>query len=342
MDSSVYFVKRNELKMSKSSVTFRRALSAAFVAVNVFATIPADAAPFPEKAIRMVVAFPPGGGGDFMARIMGEKLGEAWRHPVITDNRPGASATIGAAIAAKAPADGYTLFLVTTELVIAPNFVRSLTYDPVRSFAPITQTGRQSYIVAAHPSLGVSTVKELIATLKTKNGRVNFGSAGAGSPGHLSGELFKLSTGTQMTHIPYKGSGPALTALFSGETSVMFSNSLPVLPHIRSGRLRAIAITSRERLANLPDLPTVAESGLPGFETSGWTGIVAPAGTPTELIEKFHRQLVIILAQSDLREQFARGDIEPIGNSPLEFGAHIAREQEKWAKVVKQAGLVVE
>lgn len=301
-----------------------------------------DTEGFPRKPVRIVVPFPPGGGSDFVARLLSQKFTEAWGQPVILDNRPGASATIGTNIVAKAPADGYTLLLVTTELVIAPNFVKPLPYDVGKDFAAITQTGRQSYIVAVHPSLAATSIKELVAEVRAKQGRVNFGSSGIGSPGHLSGELFKLATDTRMTHIAYKGSGPALAALVGGETSLMFSNSLPVLPHIRSGRLRGLAITSRERLAALPDLPTVAESGVPGFETTGWTGLAAPAKTPPAVVDRIYRQTVHALSLGDVREQLARGDVEPVGSSPAEFNSHIARERVKWAEVVKKSGVTTE
>ena len=333
-------MKRNELKMRKSSVTFRRALSTAFVAVSVFATIPADAAPFPEKAIRMVVAFPPGGGGDFMARIMGEKLGDAWRQPVITDNRPGASATIGAAIAAKAPADGYTLFLVTTELVIAPNFVRSLTYDPVRSFAPITQTGRQSYILAAHPSLGVSTVKELIATLKAKNGRVNFGSAGAGSPGHLSGELFKLSTGTQMTPIPYKGESALMPDLISGQVSLGFLNLPSVAPHIKSGKLRALGISSPIPNVDMPGVPTFRSLSLQSLEVQGWAALLAPKGSISEDgLTRLEILLTQALSSEVVKNRFMALNVSPVIQSRQATAIFLRNESSRYGKIIKDRAI---
>ncbi len=326
-------------KERRKAAALLAGLICVFFAVTGYGAASSATTSFPHKPVRIVVPFPPGGGSDFVARLIGQKLAEAWGQPVICDNRPGANATIGASIVAKAPPDAYTLLLATTELVIVPHFVTRLPYHPIKHFAAVSQTGRQSYILAAHPSLGVTTIKELIAALNARGGRVNFASSGTGSPGHLSGELFKLATGTQMTHIPYKGSGPALAALVGGETALMFSNSLPVLPHIRSGRLKGIAITSRQRLPSLRDLPTVAEGGVPGFETYGWTGILAPIGTPSRLLHEVRRQIVNTLSLTDVREQFARGDIEPVGSTPDEFRQHIAQELEKWTKVVKHAGI---
>jgi tripartite-type tricarboxylate transporter receptor subunit TctC len=313
----------------------------ALLAYAAQAAMPPEAARFPERPIRIIVPFAPGGGTDFIARLAGPRISERWGQPVIIDNRPGASATIGADIVAKAPADGYTFGIINAEHTIVPSVYLKMPYHPVRDFSPITQTVDQFYVLVVHPSVQASSVKEVIGAIKARGGRFNFGTA-HWSVGHLAGELFKLRAGVEMTHIPYKGTGPAITDLLGGQISLMFSTAPPALPHVRAGKLRAIAITATSRSPLLPDLPTVAESGMPGFEASGWNGFVAPGRTPRPIVAKLNQEIVRILALPDVRDQLARSGVEPVGSQPGQFASHIERELAKWAKVVKDANLRLE
>jgi len=296
---------------------------------------------FPQKSMRVIVPYAPGGGTDFAARIIGQKMTENWGQPVIVDNRPGASATIGTDIVAKAPPDGYTFGSINAEHAIVPSIYPKIPYDPLKDFVPVTQTVTFSYVLVVHPAVPASSVKELIAAIKARGGRFNFGTA-HWSGGHLAGELFKLRAGLDMTHIPYKGTGPAITDLLSGQISMMFSTAPPALPHVKSGRLRALAVTAGKRSPLLPDLPTVAEGGLAGFEATGWSGFIAPARTPAAVVEKLSQEIARVLALPDVREKLVQSGVEPVGSRPAEFGAFVARELAQWSKVIRDANLRAE
>ena len=295
---------------------------------------------YPAKTIRMVVPFPPGGTTDILARVVGQKITEATSQQVIIDNRPGAGGNIGTEIVAKAPPDGYTLITDPgSTLTINPSLFAKLPFDPLKDFAPVTIIAAVPNLLVVHPSLPVKNVRELIALAKAKPGQLNYASTGAGQSTHLSMELFKLMAGITVTHIPYKGSSPALTDLLAGHVSLMFDNMPSCLPHVKAGKLRALAVSTLKRSPALPALPTVAESGLPGFEVSVWFGVLAPAGTARDIVSRLNAIVVNALASSDVRERLAGQGAEPIGNSPEQFTAQMQRDLVKWAKVVKDANI---
>jgi tripartite-type tricarboxylate transporter receptor subunit TctC len=296
---------------------------------------------YPGKAIRIVVPFAPGGGADIMGRALGQKLSLGLGQPVVIDNRAGAGGRIGAEAVAKAMPDGYTLFLATTStLVWAPALYDKLTYDPRKDFASIAPFASAFTVLVVHPSIPAKSVKELIALVKSKPGELNYASSGIGAPAHLAAELFNYAANIRTTHIAYKGSAPGTIALISGETDLMFSNILPALSPVKAGKLRALAITSIKRSSVLPDLPTVAETGLPGFEVYVFYGLVAPAGTPKEIVERLHGQVSRALESPVVKERLANDGAEPmITGNPDEFTKIIRTEWEKWSKLIRQAGI---
>lgn len=300
----------------------------------------AVAARFPDKPIRLIVPFAPGGGTDFVSRLVGQKLTESLGQTVVIDNRAGASGSIGADMVAKAAPDGYTIGAITAEHVIVAN-VRKTPFDLVKDFAPITQSTTQFYILVVHPAVAAASVKELIAAINAASGRFNFGTS-PWSVGHLAGELFKLRTGVEMTHISFKGTGPATTALLGAQISLMFSTAPPAVPLIKSGRVRALGITAAKRSPLMPELPALAESGVAGFEATGWNGFVVTAKTPKVIVSKLHREIVRVIGLPDVRERYARAGIEPVGGRSEEFGLLITQEIAKWGKVVKDANLKVD
>lgn len=302
----------------------------------------AAAEAYPSKAIRFIVPQTPGGTSDIVARMVGQKLAEALKQPVIVDNRNGASGTIGTAIAAKAPADGYTLVLAYTTHTTSPALYGQLPFDPIRSFAPITILASAPLLLVVPPRVPATTLAEFIRIAKTGPRALTFGSAGNGSGGHLAGELLKVMAQVPLMHIPYKGTGQAITELIGGETDFMFAAIIPIQPHVKSGRLRAIAVSSPRRSISAPDVPTVAESGLEGFEYIGWYGVLAPAGTPGAVIERLHSEFVKILRLPELRERLLTNGAETMGNSPAEFAAFLKAELERWARVIKQAGAKID
>jgi len=297
-----------------------------------------DAQPYPTKPVRIIVAYPAGGGTDILSRTIGQKLSESLGQPFIVDNRPGANGNIGSEIAARATGDGYTLLMGTANLTVNPNFYPKLPYNTLKDFSPISLVTITPNILVVHPSVRATSVKELISVAKSKPGALNFASNGSGASSHLSGELFKTMTGTSMVHVPFKGGGPALTALLSGEVQLMFGNPLPLLPHVKTGKLRALAVTSAKRSAAAPDLPTMAEAGLPGYEVSPWYGLLAPSGTPKAIINTLSQEVIKVLRLPDVREQLSRSGADPIGNTPEEFSDFIKAELVKWAKVIKESG----
>ena len=302
----------------------------------------AQAQGYPAKPVRLIVPFAPGGGTDITARAIALKLTEAWGQPVVTDNRAGANGTIGVDLAAKAPADGYTLTMISSSHSVNVSLYSKLPYDLIKDLAPITQATSQPYALVAHPSVPAKSVKELIALAKTKPGTINYGSSGTGGLSHLSGALLASLAGINITHIPYKGGAPALTDVIGGQIQMLFSTILQSHAHIKAGRLRALAVTTAKRSAGAPELPTMQEAGVPGYEVAGWYGMLAPAKTPQAIIAKLNREIVQILRTPEMRERLSADGSEPVGSTPEQFGAHIKSEVEKWNKVVKEAGIRAE
>lgn len=315
------------------------------LALLAFALWPTSAAAqgYPAKSIRFIVPFPPGGGNDTIARLIGQKLTAATGQQVLVDNRPGAGGAIGAEAAAKSPADGYTMFLAGVATHgINPNLRRKIPYDPLRDFDAVSLIASAPLLVVVHPSLPIKSVKQLLALAKARPGQINYASNGAGGSSHLAVELFNMMSGTKMTHIPYKGLAPALTDLLSGEVQVMFSSAVAMLPQVKAGKLRAIAMTGARRSPAIPDIPTVAEAGVPGYETGSWYGIVVPAGTPKAAIDRLSREIIAIVRAPEITSRLNDEAVIPVGSTPAEFSAHIRNELARWAKTIKQAGLALE
>lgn len=294
---------------------------------------------YPVRAVRLIVASSPGSGVDIVSRIMAQKLSAGLGQQVVVDNRAGAGANLGAEIAAKSPADGYTLFMGTPAHVINVSLYSGLTYDVIRDFTPVSLVSTGQYIVIVHPSVPVHSVKALIALGKAKPGALAFGSAGPGNSTHLAGELFNSMAGIRMLHVPYKGSGPALVELMSGQLQVMFANITAGLPHVRANRVRALGVTGPKRSAQVPDLPTVAEAALPGYAVTSFFGVLAPAGTPAGIVAKLNADIIKAVHSADVRASLANEGAEGIGSSPEEFAAYIRAEIPRWTAAVKTAGL---
>jgi tripartite-type tricarboxylate transporter receptor subunit TctC len=303
----------------------------------------AQAQAYPSKAIRWIIPFPPGGGTDVISRALSQKLTEAWGQQVIADNRPGSGGTIGLAVAAKLPADGYNLVLgQLANVAIAPALYPKLPYDPVKDFQPVTLALTSPLVLVAHPSFPAKNLKETIALARAKPDSVTFGSPGNGTTGHLGTELLKTLTNVKMTHIPYKGAVPAFTGLMGGEIAIYMSSIPPAMPQLKSGRVKAIGVTSAKRMATLPNVPTLAESGLPGYEVTNWYGVMAPAGLPKDVLAKLNGELVRILKLPDVQQRLS-GEGGDIGaNSPEEFATFIRSETAKWDKVVRASGAKVD
>jgi tripartite-type tricarboxylate transporter receptor subunit TctC len=295
---------------------------------------------YPSKPIRLIVPAAPGGGADFLARIVGVKLGEAMGQSVVIDNRAGASGTIAADSTAKSAGDGHTVLMgQSTSIVIAPQLYQKLSYDTLRDLRPVTLVAEVPNVMVVHPSVPANSVRELIALAKAKPDFLNYGSSGNGAPSHLAGEMFKTATGTRLVHVPYKGAGPAVNALIAGEIQVMFAPIVAVLPQVKAGRLRALGLTSAARSAAVPDLPTLAESGLTGYEISSWFGLFVPASTPAAVVDKLHRETVRVLKLPDVIERFAKEGAEPVGSAPADFNNYVRQEFVKYAKVIKDNGI---
>jgi tripartite-type tricarboxylate transporter receptor subunit TctC len=297
---------------------------------------------YPTKAIRIVVPFPAGGTSDILSRAVGQKLTEEWKQPVIVDNRPGAGANIGAEIVVKSPPDGYTLLAASTIHTINPSLYRKLAYDPVKDFTPITLIAATSQVLAVHPSLPVKTVKELVAYAKKRPGEINYSSAGSGSQPHLTAELFKSRTGINIVHVPYKGAPPAMTDLLAGHVALSFATSPSAVPHVKAGKLRALAVSTAKRISALPDVPTIAEAGVPGFEASGANGLVGPAGMPGPVVEKLNAAVVRIVKEPAMSKFLSEQGADPFTTTPAEYAAYIKSEVAKWAKAVKDSGARVD
>jgi tripartite-type tricarboxylate transporter receptor subunit TctC len=292
---------------------------------------------YPAKPIRIIV----GPGPDALARVIGQKLTDAWGQPVIIDQRGGGGGTISAEAVARAAPDGYTLLLATGTHTINPSMYK-VSYDMVKDFAPVTLLASTPFILAVHPSVPASSVGELIKLAKSKPGALNYGSGGSGTPPHLATELFKTMAGVDMVHVPYKTVAAAITDLIAGQLQVMFTVGPAGLPQVRAGRIRGLAVSTAKRSSFAPDLPTVAESGLPGFDVFGWNGLLAPAGTPAPVIARLHGEIVKALQDREVNERIAGFGFEPVGNTPEEFGEFVKTDIARWAKVAKQSGARVD
>ena len=312
------------------------ALLAAFVPAH------APAQTYPVKPIRFVVPFAPGGASDVLARLVGQKLAERLGQPVVVENKPGAATTVGAAEVARAPADGYTLLLAPAPFVIAPLMYQNLPYDAARDFTGVALLASSPLILTAHPSVAATTPQELLALAKSKPGAIMYGSPGNGSVPHLATELFKMRTGADFTHVPYKGGGPAVSDLVAGHIGVMFASPIEVSQHVAAGKLRYIVASTKDRVPSLPGVPTVGELGIAGFDVVAWFGVVAPAATPKDIVSRLSQEIGQILAAPDVREKLAAQGADITFLPAPEFNAFIAREREQWGQAVKVSGAKVE
>jgi tripartite-type tricarboxylate transporter receptor subunit TctC len=315
--------------------------SKAFIALALTAIVcvgAAEAQDYPAKPVRFLVPFPPGGATDVFARILGQKLNDALGQQLVVDNRPGAGGNIATELVARSPADGYTIIMVGPNHAVNVSLYQKLPFDPVADFSPVTQVASVQTFLVVHPSLPVRSVKELIALAKSKPGELNYGSGGNGAPGHLAGEMLKMLAGIQMVHVPYKGVG-SIIGLVRGDHSVEFNNLISVGAQIKEGKVRVLAVGDSKRTAVMPDVPTVAEAGVPGFEMVQWFGVLVPAATPKPAIGKLHGEMVKALRLPDVKQRFHQLGAEPVGNTSEEFAALIRSEIIKWAKVVKTAGI---
>ena len=294
---------------------------------------------YPSGPMRIVVPFPPGGGTDILARSLAQKLNEAWAQPVIVDNRGGANGTIGAALVAKAAPDGHTIIIVPSGFAVNPSIYKGLPFDALKDFAPVAQLASSPLVLVVHPSFPSKSVKELIAFLKARPGEINYGSSGNGSPPHIATELFKLLTGTKMTHIPYKGAGPAAVDVIAGQIPIYFMNALQAVPHMKSGRLRPLGVTSDKRFPGLAAVPTIAEAGVPGYVMTNWYGMLVPAGTPRTSVAKLHAEVARILNLPELKERLSSEGAEVIASTPEQFAAFLRSEMATAAKIVKASGM---
>ena len=297
---------------------------------------------YPAKPVRMIAASSPGSAVDIVARIVAQKLSEQIGQQVIVDNRAGAGGNLGAELAAKAVADGYTLFMGTPAHAINTGLYRKLNYDLIRDFAPVSQVTSGQYAVVVHPSLPVKSIKELIALARARPGQLNYASAGSGNATHLAGELFNSAARIKLVHVPYKGSGPAVTDLVGGQVQLMFGNLVAVLPQYKAGRLRALAVTGEKRTAAAPALPTVSEAGVPGYSVISWFGVLAPAGTPREIITRLNAELIQAMRAPEMRDKLAGDGAEPSTGTPEQFAAFIKNEITQWTTVVRNAGITAE
>ena len=310
-------------------------------AVLLALSVPVAAQDYPTKPIRLIIPFPPGGSNDVVGRMIALQLGDRLGRQVIVDNRGGAGGIIGTEAASKAAPDGYTLLIISIAHAVSP-WLYKLQYDPIKSFVPVSILASGPNVLVVHPSLGVHSVTDLIALAKEKPGQLNYASAGIGSFQHLGGELFKLTAGINMVHVPYKGGGPAMTDVLGGYTKIMFSSMVQTTPFVLNGQLRALGTSGARRNPALPDVPTIAEAGLPGYEATNWWGVVAPAGTPPEIVEKLHTEIAAVQESPKTKEQFAAQGADIVQMTSAEFGIFIEKEINKWERVVKEAGIKAE
>ena len=295
---------------------------------------------YPNKSVKLIVPFPPGGGNDVIGRVIAQKLSDRWGQTVVVDNRAGANGIVGLQALTQSAPDGYTLAVgAAGPLAVNPSLYARLPYDPIKDFAPITNMVNYPLLLVTHPSVPVKNVRELVALAKAKPDQLSYASPGSGNSGHLAGELFNAMAGVQTVHVPYKGQGPALTDLLSGQVSMLYSSIPSVIQQVKSGQLRALAVGSAKRLPSLPDIPTLAESGVPGYEAYSWVGLVAPAHTPADIVKKIHRDVSEILKDKEVAEKLNQQGALPVGDTPEEFGLYIKNEIAKWGKVVRDANI---
>ena len=315
------------------------AVVAAGVAAGVLPFEAPAAAAYPQRAIRLIIPYPPGGAGDIIGRILAARLGEAMGQQVVADNRPGGGQVIATQLTARANPDGYTLLLASTTHAINPGLLKKLPYDSIRDFSAITLVADSPLLFLAHPALEVASIQDLVAAAKSRPGRINYASSGPGTGGHLSVELLKRMTGIDLVHIPYKGAGPALVDLVSGQVQVMCTSPLPSLPHVRAGRLKGLAMTGRARSSAAPEIPTVAESGVPGYESTLWYALLAPAATPQPVMRRLHAETVKAIRLPGVVEQISALGAQPIGNTPQEVTKFLQSEIARWTRLIEQANI---
>ena len=317
-------------------------LARAAMACALLATVPSLAAQdYPTKPVRIIIGFPPGGATDLVSRLMAPKYAEIFKQQIIVDNRPGANGVIGSDLAAKAAPDGYTIHLATIGTLVISPAISKVPYDPIKDFAPISQAVGLQNIFIVHPSVPARSLKELIALARAKPGTFNYATSGSGSQGHLAGELFKLMAKVDMVHVPYKGGGPALVDLIAGHVEIFVAVISTAIPQVKAGKARALAVTGGKRATALPDVPTVAETGLKGYEATAWYGYVAPAATPRPIIERLHKETVAVLNLPDVKQRLLENGIDAAPSTPEQFAAYIKSETGKWTKVIKAAKLAV-
>lgn len=315
-------------------------LRVALAMLAALAVAPAYAQTYPSKTVRWIVPLPPGGSTDLISRLLAQKLSDMWKVPVVVENRPGAAGTIGLAMTAKSPPDGYTIALgQTSNLAVAPGLYPKLGYDSLKDLAPVTQVLSTPMLLVSHPSLPAKNVRGLIALARARPNAIVYGSGGSGGQTHLPMELFAKQAGIRMVHVPYKGIGPSIVALLSGEVAIGLSSVAAVLPHVKSGRLRALGITSAKRYKGLPEVPAMAEDGVPGYDVSVWYGVVMPGGTPKEIVTRVHGDVVRILAQPDVNERLTADAGEIVAGTPEAFSAYIKAELARWTKVIQETGV---
>lgn len=313
------------------------------LALAAFAAVPAaHAEAWPSKPVKILFGFPAGSATDVIARTVGQKLSDKWGQPVVIENRPGAGGNLGSELAARAPADGYTIFFGTVANAISVSLYGKLNYDYLKDFTPITLVATTPLVLVANPSVPVKNVKELIAHAKANPGKLNFGSGGVGTSNHLAGEMFKTATATELVHVPYKGTPAAYNDMFGGQVALMWDNIVAVTNHVKSGKLKPIAVTSLQRASSLPEVPTMAESGLPGFEAVSWIGALVPAGTPQPVVDKIYTDLTAVLRMPEVKDKLAASGAVVVGNTPEQFAAWNRNEIAKWSKAVKDSGAKAE
>jgi tripartite-type tricarboxylate transporter receptor subunit TctC len=318
-----------------SRLRFLAAIAAFFVCASAVAQVPA----WPARPVRIIVPTGAGGVTDILARLVGQKLTEAWGQQVLVENRPGAGGTVGTEAVAKAAADGYTLLWVFPAHMVSPALYPKLPYDPIKDFAPITMVTGVNLVLLVNPAVPAGSVKELVALAKSRPGSLNYGAVGEGSLGHLAGAVFKSMAGADIVHVPYKGTPQVSVALLANEVQMFFDVPITAIPPIRSGKLRALAVTSARRLALLPDIPTMQEAGIPGYEVTGWNGVLAPAATPRDIVNKVHADIDRVLKRADVREWMAAQALESVGSRPEEFAAVIQSDMAKWTRIAREIGI---
>jgi tripartite-type tricarboxylate transporter receptor subunit TctC len=319
-----------------------KATVAGMFAVWALCCAPGYSQPFPSKTVRVIVPYPAGGTTDIVARVVAQKLSSVWGRQVVIDNRAGAGGNIGKEIAARSPADGYTILMSGVSFAINPGLYKKIPYDPENDFLPITQVASTPQILEVHPSLPANSVKELIALARARPGQLFYGSAGSGTTLHLSAELFDSMTGIKMTHVPYKGVTAALMELMSGQVQVIFDSQPSSLPYIKAGKLKGLAVTSAKRAVALPELPTIMEAGVPGYEATSWYGTFVPAGTAQDIYSRLQTDFMSVIRMPEVQSQLLAQGAEPVGGTPEQFAKLIREELAKWAKVVKTSGARVD